>query len=149
MANQVTDWGAKQWVGMMFGLISVPSGYWIALANKQPGTGVDGTMLEQLEPPVTASSTSYARQELAATSSHWTLNDAGYVANLTEVNFGTPDTAWGYTPYYAICDAVTAGHVYAYGAFVNPQTVVPPFPVRIPIATLILQAISAVPSIVT
>lgn len=149
MSSQITQWGAKQWVGMAFGLVSVPAHYWVALASKEPGTGIDGTMLEQLEPPVTAGSTTYARVELAATSSDFALSDAGYVSNLIAVAFGTPDVNWGYTPYFALCDAATAGNVYAYGQFTNPAQIGTANAVSMPIGSIVLQALSAVPSIVT
>lgn len=149
MSSQVTQWGAHQWVGMAFGIVDVPAHYWIALASKEPGTGIDGTMLEQLEPPVTAGSSSYARVELAASDVDFVLSDAGYVANLVAVDFGTPDVNWGFTPYFALCDAATAGHVYAYGQFTNPAQLGTAFSVSMPIGSIVLQALSAVPSIVT
>lgn len=149
MSSQITQWGAKQWVGMAFGNVSVPAHYWVALASKEPGTGIDGTMLEQLEPPITVGSTAYARAELAANNTDFSLSDSGYISNLVAVDFGEPDVDWGYTPYFALCDAATAGHVYAYGQFTNPAQIGVGFDVSMPIGAIVLQALSAVPSIVT
>lgn len=149
MSSQITQWGASQWVGMAFGLVDVPAHYWFALCNGEPGTGVDGTMLAQLEPPVVSGSTTYARASVANDDDHFALSDSGYVANLLTIGFGEPDLSWGYIPYYAICDALTDGHVYAYGQFTNPAQMAPGFEVKIPIGAFVLQGFSAVASIVT
>lgn len=151
MANQITQWGATQWVGMLFGEVDVPDSYFVALCSRQPGTGIDGTQLALLEPPVTAASLTYARKELTIGNTDWALSDpgGGYVSNRVIVNFGLPDTNWGFTPYYALCDAATDGNIYAYGEFANAAALGTSYAVQIPIGALVFSAVSAQPSIVT
>lgn len=149
MAQQVTDFGAAQWLGMLFGINSIPSHYYIALAAAQPTQGITGTVLAALEPTARFGSTSYARQSIAADGSHFGLTTSGFVTNINPVVFGIPDVDWGYMPYFAICDAVTAGNVYAYGQFSNPQHLTTLTQVTMPAGAIVMRAISVLPSIVT
>lgn len=148
MPSELTQWGQKQFISIIMGLVSPPDNFWVALAGAQPGQRSDGSMLANLEPPFTAASATYARQEVAAGDAAWGVTDSGYVANLNVVDFGVPDTNWGYMPYYALCDAATDGHIYGYGEFSNPQTLTDAYLVRLPAGALTLKAIAITPSIV-
>lgn len=146
MASAITDWGASEWMQILMGIISPPANYWIALASREPGTGIDGSQLAALEP---ASGGVYERQEIAADNSHWGLSGSGYVGNAVAVPFGTPDVNWGFIGYFVICSAATDGQLYAYGEFSNARNFDIGFYVELPIGAIALKGVSVVPSIVT
>jgi hypothetical protein len=149
VTTQLTQWGARQLAGITFGIIAPPTDFWIALANVQPSARGDGSMLANLEPPITAASLTYARQSIPADSSGFDLSDAGYVSNHSTVDFGIPDTNWGYTPYFAVCDAATDGDVYGFGEFANPQSLTNQFWVRLPAGAITFRYFDQQPSIVS
>lgn len=146
MASAITDWGANAWISILMGIDSPPANYWIALASREPGTGIDGSMLAALEP---ASGGVYERQEIAADGSHWGLSGSGYVANSVAIPFGVPDVSWGFISYFVICSAATDGQLYAYGEFSNAQNFDASYYVELPIGAISLKGVSVVPSIVT
>lgn len=149
MASQLTQWGAAQLLAITFGVADVPEHYWVALAGTQPAQRGDGSMLANLEPPITSGSTTYARQSVPVGDSYWSLSSSGFIGNLDVIDFGVPDVNWGYMPYYALCDAAENGNVYGYGQFSNPQQMTDQFWVRMPPGAITIRAVALQPSIVT
>lgn len=145
----MTQWGVTRFLGIITGIYPVPSHFYVALCNTQPGQTTNGTSLSLIEPPVTAASTAYARQVMGSGGGAWALSDSGYVSNVDDIDFGSPDTNWGYTPYYALCDALINGNVYGFGEFSNPLTLAPGPIVKLPAATMTLRGIALQPSIVS
>lgn len=146
MPAQVTDYGAQQWAAMLFGIISVPASYWVGLASSEPGTGIDGTMLEDLEPLTSAG---YARVQVLADNTHWGLTANGYISNLQVIRFPVASADWGYLSHAAICSASTAGELYGYGEFVNPQSIGIGYLNELPVGSVAIKLVSLSPSIVT
>ena len=67
---------------------------------------------------------------------HWACSDTGVISNKIGIDFGVPDVDWGYTPYFAICDAATEGNVYGFGQFTNPQSLGDQYLVRLPVGAV-------------
>jgi hypothetical protein len=145
MPSAISDWGASEWMSVLMGVVAPPSTYYIALASREPGTGIDGAMLAPLEP---SGGSVYARQAIAADNTHWGLSGSGYIANLVSIPFGTPDVDWGFISYFVICSAATGGHIYAYGEFAAPQAFNANYYVELPIGAVAIKGVSVVPSIV-
>lgn len=144
MASNVTDWGAAQYLSMIFGLITPPAGYYIALCTEEPGTVADGTVLTEIEPTDTA----YSRVYYPAGLSAWSdptidLN----TSNLNQVDFGVPGIDWGVITHYAICDSITDGNLYSYGEFNVPVYVSSTYEVAIPIGGITVALYNQLPSI--
>lgn len=150
MPSQVTDWGAEQWLGVLFGLVEPPASYWVALASSEPGTGADGTILADLEPSGSAiGDTGYSRVEVAADDTAWADSGSGYISNLNALSFATPTVDWGTIPYIVLCDAETLGHIYCYGRIVDARTMPAGYLVRVPSGAIALRASSLNASIVS
>jgi len=118
----LTDYGAQAWIGVMFDLSSLPSTWYAALTFQEPGDQWDGSLLADVEPPGLDDyiGTVYARQPVAVGSSDWGVSDAGFVYNLNDINFGTPDDIWGTLTYFALTDDLTAGNLWCFGEFAVP-----------------------------
>lgn len=118
----ITDYGAEQWVGMMFGVTTLPTTWYAALTFQEPSEQWDGTLLADIEPPAYPdyTGTVYARQPIGTGPSNWGLSDAGFVFNLNDIDFGTPDDQWGSLGWFALTDGLTAGNLWCFGDFAVP-----------------------------
>jgi hypothetical protein len=117
VASAPTDWGANYLLAAMFGLVAVPTGYWVALITGDPGTDTDGDILVDAEPDDPGT---YARIWVPADDTHWTISGQ-YLTNLLAVNFALPTASWDTPDHYALCTQVSGGEVYAYGELATPQ----------------------------
>lgn len=133
MPSGVSDFGSATWLSALFGVIALPTEYFIALCSDEPGTAMDGDMLEALEPTDTA----YVRQSYPSGASAWASNGP-YLTNLAEAYFPTPVEDWGYLNHFALCSEVVEGQVYAWGELQNPQFVASDIGVLVPIGSLVL-----------
>jgi len=145
----VSSYGAQHWAGLMVGLTGMlPTSYYVALINDEPGEGWDGTALQTLEPPQLVSSTTYDRPALALGSGTWAMADAGYAVCTTQLNWAQlPDVDWGSLPYFAICDDHLAGNLWAWDAFTEPLTITAGSTVSIPAGSISIELASLLPSI--
>lgn len=141
MPSGVTDYGATQWAQVITGAISLPSSYWIALCDEEPGTDMDGTVLADLEPVG-----GYGRVQYLTGPTYWD-NNGQYVTNLNTISFGIPTADWGMITHFALCDASSGGDLYAFGEFMNPQDVTTQTSFTIPQGGIILALYSLQPSI--
>lgn len=128
----VADYGAQQWAGMMFGIVSPPADFYVALCTASPSPGWDGSVLATIEPQ---GSSTYAREPLANPGG-WTLSDGNYVINAAEVAFPTPDIDWGQIGFFALLDAATGGNLWAYGRLLEAVYVAAGYPPTFPVASL-------------
>lgn len=146
MPSRVTDYGCGAFLAIWLGQQEAPEQLWVALCTGEPGTGVDGTILADVEPSGAAG---YARQSIA-TGAAWS-DPAGdnYATNLVPVSFGIPEADWGLVDHYALCTAASAGQVYCYGEFDVPAVITATFTAAIPAGALRLQAASLDATIVT
>lgn len=110
----IADYGAQAWVGVMFGIGSLPANFYVALLTDEPGDGWDGSVVATLEPADTA----YARQAVAITTG-FTLSDNGFVINAANIAYPTPIIDWGNITHFALLDAATNGNLWSYGAFLD------------------------------
>ena len=112
----------------------------MALASDEPGTGIDGDILADLEPAVAAG---YGRVSIATGTGAWSdPTDAAFSTTVVPVSFGVPSADWGQISYYALCTAETSGEVYCYGEFDVPAVITATFEAVIPAGALSLQAAS-------
>lgn len=118
MPSGVADYGATTWLGMLFGVTAVPSGYYVAAFVDEPGDSMDGSMFSELEP----SDPSYARRLVAANATKWSL-DGAYLTNTEEVRFPAASEDQGILPYYGLCSALTGGELYSWGEILNPAPI--------------------------
>lgn len=133
MASGVSDYGAETWLSALFGVVALPTGYYIALCLDEAGAAMDGDMLADLEPTDTA----YARQPYGTGVDEWGANGP-YLTNLLDIEFPTPVEDWGYLTHFALCDSVTSGQLYAWGEMFNPQYVSTDIGMLIPPGGLVL-----------
>lgn len=115
----VSDYGAEQWAGVMFGITALPANLYLALCTDEPGDGWDGTVLATVEP---VDPGVYARPAVAF-GSGWVVTASGFVTNAAVFDFATPSVDWGNITHYALCDAATGGDLWFYGSFFEPLVV--------------------------
>jgi hypothetical protein len=137
MGSGVTDYGSPTWLGALFGVIPVPSGYYVALCVAEPGVAMDGAVLGDLEPDDTA----YHRQFIALGSTRWGVSDS-YITTLVDVDFGLASADWGQITHYALCSAPSGGNIFAWGEFLNPPTIQSGYQATIPAGGIVV-ALSA------
>lgn len=133
MPSGVSDYGSRTWLSGLFGIVPVPSQYFVALCTHQPGTAMDGNMLAGLEPGDVA----YERQQYPSGAASWTPNGP-YVTNSQGLVFPTPSVDWGYLNHFALCTAVHSGQIFAWGEIFNPQFVTNTIGVLMPPGSLVL-----------
>lgn len=136
MPQAVTDFGASAWLAGLFGVIPLPGIYWIALADGDPGTDSDGTILADTEP----SDPSYARVETGAGAGYWSINGS-YLVNNTDIDFGTAGSDWGYIDHFVICTDSADGDIYAYGELSEPQFIEADSQLIIPAGSIVLALV--------
>jgi hypothetical protein len=134
VSSGVADYGATAFLSIMMGITEPPSVWWIALCTDQPGEGMDGDILAEIEPDPAAN---YGRVSVASGSAHWGLNGQ-YVANIDTLDFGIPTADWGQISHYGILDAATEGNLWAFGEFFNPQEADATFDILIPQGGIVL-----------
>jgi len=138
MAGGLSDWGATELAGVLFGALDPPAGYWVALVTDEPGPTADGTDLTELEP----AGGGYARLYYPSGLDRWAI-DGNAVVNLTGLDFGTPTADWGLLSHYALCSAAVAGGVYGHGEFANPVYVAAGFDLVVPAGGLVVVLAAA------
>lgn len=138
MACGVTSFGSKTWLSSLFGVTSLPSSYYVALALDQPGVDSDGDVLAVLEPPT---GVGYARQTYGTGSGNWSINGQ-YLVNKNDLVFPAPTGDWGLLTYYVLCTASTSGQIYAFGQFDNPYFVNSTLGILIPAGGMVLELVS-------
>jgi hypothetical protein len=138
MAAGITEFGASAWLAALFGIDSAITGYYIALANQEPGVDADGDVLADIEPDDTA----YARQFYAAGATNWAV-DGAFLTNLVEIDFPLPTVDWGDISHYVLCSDLTSGDVYAFGEFVNTQFADTDYLLSIPPGGLVISLSAA------
>lgn len=143
MPDGVSDDGARIWLSALFGLQPAPTAYYIALCTDEPGSGMDGDIIADIEPSAAAG---YARQQYGTGADRWGVNGQ-YIANTDEIAYPAPTDDWGYITHFALCSDATSGLVYAWGAFLNPQSVDADTGVYVPVGSLILGLTSLQQSI--
>ena len=129
----LTAYGSAQYLGALFGLNTAPSAYFLALLTGPPDPSWDGDDLAVVEVPTEKESatTGYARYGIGVGSDNWVAH-VGYLATKNTIVFDLPVQDWGLVTHWALCDAVTGGNVYAYGAFGFTQQVPAGYSVWIP-----------------
>ncbi len=118
MPAGVADYGASAWLSAIFGLTEPPAEYWLALCNSEPGAQMDGDILGDLEPD----GAGYERVQYGIGSGYWAV-ESGRITNVQPISFPTPLEDWDYVSHFALLDAATSGDIYAWGEFINSQTV--------------------------
>jgi hypothetical protein len=134
MPSGVSDYGATTWLSALFGVVPLPTLYYIALCSDEPGDAQDGSMLASLEPD---DGIGYARVAYPSGASSWALNGA-YLTNTLPVAYPTPTDDWGYLNHFALCTDATAGQIFAWGEILNPQYVADTVGMLIPPGALVL-----------
>jgi hypothetical protein len=132
MPSGVSDYGSATWLSALFGVVALPTEYWIALCTHEPGVAMDGVMLDGIEP-----NGNYARQHYPAGASAWASNGP-YLTNTQSVSYPTPSEDWGYLTHFALCSAPSAGQVYAWGEMNSPQYITSGIAAWIPNGSLVL-----------
>ena len=109
----LSDYGADAWSGLLVGVGSLPGSFYVALiiGQNDPDVSVDGTTLGLYEPTDGA----YARQTLGTGSSNWNGPSGGVMTSKVTITFPTALITWGKVRGIALCDASTAGNVWATG----------------------------------
>lgn len=133
MPSGVSDYGSSTWLAALFGVIPLPTRYYVALCTDEPGAAMDGDLLADLEPDDFA----YQRQEYSPGVDTWAPNGP-YLTNLNQVVFGAPNVDWGYLSHFALCTDLESGQVFAWGELLNPQYVTATIGVLIPVGGLVL-----------
>lgn len=117
----LTDYGADLWAGILVGVGSLPSSFYVALVTSEPDVSIDGTTLgTDYEPQDTGI---YARQALGKTSTNWSGPSSGLMTAIPTITFPTSTLAWGNIVGIALCDAATTGNVLATGPIDTPTYV--------------------------
>lgn len=146
MPSNVTDWGAAEYLSVLHGLVAIPAGYWLALCTDEPGTGIDGVVLADIEP----TDPLYSRKLVPTGIAYWSDPSVDHnVANLQAVDFGVPGIDWGVINHYALCSSETGGEVYSYGEFNVPVYVSSTYEVSVPIGGITVALYNLEPSIVS
>jgi len=118
VASYVTDYGQDYIAGMIFGVNTKPTSYWLALCTQVPSRSTDGTTLSE------PTGSNYARLQLTNNATVFGAPSGGVVSNVAGINFPVVATAdWPVIYAYALCDASTAGNVYLYGTLRVPRAV--------------------------
>lgn len=115
----LTDYGADLWAGILVGVGSLPSSFYVAVVMGDPDVSIDGTSLASYEPTDGA----YARQALGKTSTNWSGPSSGIMTAIPTITFPASTIAWGKVTGIALCDASTAGNVLATGPVDTPTYV--------------------------
>jgi len=150
MGSGVSDYGASQWLGMLFDLAALPPGYWVALSQGEPGPGMTGSDLAGQEPE----SGGYARQPIDNGSTAWALDDSGYLTNTVVLDYGVPADDWLLNgqlfrvTHWVLCSAAAAGEIYAWGELSDPQPATSGFRLSIPAGGVVL-ALTSLDSTIT
>ena len=134
MPSGLADFGASSWLATILGLSPVPAGYYVALCLEQPGPGMDGAVLSDLEPPP---GSAYGRQFVATGPADWVINGP-YALNLNGLDFPVATIDWGLITHYAVLDSVAEGNLVGYGEFLVPIEVLAGDPMSIPPGGLVL-----------
>lgn len=135
MSSGVADYGASLWLGALFGLVDLPTEYWVALCSDAPGPGGDGDTTAALEP---AAGLNYGRLEIGTGVDNWGVNGP-YLANLVDLDWPVAFEDWGRITHYALLDSQTSGNLFGYGEMNNPQYVSQGFALSIPAGGLIVN----------
>ena len=114
-------WGANEYSQILFGGRSLPpDSYFLALIRtNQPNAFSDGTELD--EPPTDV--TGYARLEIPNDATMWDTDGYYLVKNVVDLTFLEATADWGRINYWALCNSVTEGQVYATGKMPNSELV--------------------------
>lgn len=157
----LTEHGAGVWADVVFRKSTPPSGYWIALVLDDVEPGFDGSVLADIEPPLTVEivdpdtgtettqNTGYQRVYIPASAANWTAAiDAGFVTNAVELSYPAALEDWGTLTGFAMCSASTGGEVYGAGLFSNPVGAVKGTTVKIPPGGITISFSSATDPIV-
>jgi hypothetical protein len=117
----LTDYGADAWSGLLVGVGTLPSSWYIALliGDQQPDSGVDGTSLAGYEPVDGV----YTRMPIGTGSTNWSGPSGGVMSSIPLIQFPAASIAWGKVLGLALCDASTAGNVWATGLLDVPTYV--------------------------
>lgn len=139
MPGGIADYGTEQWLGQLFGLVATPSQYFIALLTAEPGPGMDGDIISELEPDPTAG---YGRRSIGYGADYWMLNGS-ILTNQATLDYGIPTDDWGILTHWAMTSAADSGSLYSWGEFLNPvaattsqQIVLPPGGITISLHSL-------------
>ena len=121
-AGQLSLYGAQQVLGMAFGQISTPPANWyFALTTSLATPSMNGSEIS--EPP---SASNYSRLQIPNDTVHWSTSaNAPYVMNAQVQYWPSGSTIgatadWPPCPGWALCDALTAGNVWAIGTLAFP-----------------------------
>jgi hypothetical protein len=133
MPSGVSDFGATAWLAALFAVSEPITGYYLALCSDEPGAGMDGDLLADLEPV----DSSYHRVGYGVGADNWGAN-GNYLTNSLDIDFGLPSEDWGDISHYALCTAISSGELYAWGEFLNPQFVQADYQLLIPAGALVL-----------
>lgn len=134
MPSGLADFGASSWLEVILNLQAAPAGYYVALCLQQPGPGMDGAVLADLEPPP---GSGYGRQFVASGAGEWVINGP-YALNLNALDYPLATIDWGLITHYALLDSVAEGNLVGYGEFLNPPQVLAGDPMSIPPGGLVL-----------
>jgi hypothetical protein len=137
MPSGVADFGAEAWLQIAFGVIEPADVYWIALCSSEPGPGMDGDVVSDLEPD----DPSYHRVSYDTGASAWATN-TGFITNISDIAFPFPSQDWGPVNHYGLLTAETGGELYAWGEFLNPQYVTVDYGMVIPAGGLVVTMTS-------
>jgi hypothetical protein len=133
MPSGVSDYGSGALLSALVGITAPITRYWVALCTDEPGPGMDGDVLGDLEPDDTA----YARMLYGTGNALWSAQD-GYVTTLADLTFPTPTVDWATVTHYALCTAPTSGELIAWGEFLEPQYVAAGLIVTIPAGGIVI-----------
>ena len=114
----LTDYGADLFAGLLVGVGSLPSSFYVGLLTAEPDVSIDGTTLGTDYEPQDAGV--YARQALGKTSTNWSGPSSGIMTAIPNIVFPTAVLPWGQIVGIALCDAATAGNVLATGPIDTP-----------------------------
>jgi hypothetical protein len=129
----VSDYGSSTWLSALFGVVPLPTQYYIALTSREPGAAMDGDMLAGIEP----SDPAYQRSAYPTGAMFWAANGP-YLTNLVAATFPLPEVDWGYLTHFALCNAADGGRLLAWGQMFNPQFVTRSIGVVIPPGGMVL-----------
>ncbi len=144
MPAGVSNYGSEAWLGMLFGITDLPTEYYVALCNDEPGADMDGDVISDLEPD---SGMGYARVLYGIGNSYW-YADSGFVTNVSTINFPMATDEWGFFNHFALMSDPDEGEIYAWGEFLNPQYIVAGTTMAIPQGGLVVTLSSLDNSIV-